>query len=118
MPTQGWEFVHVAIDDCTRLAYIEVLPDEKAITAVGFLRRALAFYRRYGITVERLITDNGSRLPLHRRTPSPAAHSASATSAPAPTDRKPTARPSDCIRTMLGGWAYGALYAQLRTRAA
>src|SRR5690349_20636540 len=56
----GWEFVHVAIDDCTRLAYIEVLGDEKAITAVAFLRRALAFYRRHGITVERLITDNGS----------------------------------------------------------
>jgi len=56
----GWEFVHVAIDDCTRLAYVEVLPDEKATTAIAFLRRAVTFYRRYGITVERLITDNGS----------------------------------------------------------
>ena len=42
----GWEFVHVAIDDATRLAYAEVLADEKATTAVGFLRRAVAFYRR------------------------------------------------------------------------
>ena len=42
--THGWEFVHVAIDDCTRLAYVEVLGDEKATTAIGFLRRALAFY--------------------------------------------------------------------------
>ena len=56
----GWEFVHVAIDDCTRLAYAEVLPDEKATTAIAFLRRAVAFYRRHGITVERVITDNGS----------------------------------------------------------
>src|SRR3954447_76739 len=56
----GWEFVHVAIDDRTRLAYVEVLADEKATTAIGFLRRAIAFYQRHGITVERLITDNGS----------------------------------------------------------
>ena len=54
---RGWEFVHVAVDDCTRLAYVEVLDDEKATTATAFLRRAVAFYRRHGITVERLITD-------------------------------------------------------------
>ena len=58
--SRGWEFVHIAIDDCTRLAYVEVLADEKADHRVGFLRRAIAFYRRHGITVERLITDNGS----------------------------------------------------------
>src|ERR1700761_4848536 len=57
---QGWEFVHVCIDDATRLAYVEVLADEKASTAVGFLRRAVAHYASYGITVQRLITDNGS----------------------------------------------------------
>jgi transposase len=53
----GWDYVHVAIDDATRLAYAEVLADEKAATAVGFLRRALAFFARHGVTVERLITD-------------------------------------------------------------
>jgi len=53
----GWEFVHVAIDDCTRLAYVEVLDNEKATTAIAFLRRAVAFYERHGITIERLITD-------------------------------------------------------------
>ena len=51
--TVGWEFVHIAIDDCTRLAYAEVLGDEKAATAIGFLRRAVAFFARHGITVER-----------------------------------------------------------------
>ena len=56
----GWERVHIAIDDCTRLAYVEVLADEKATTAVGFLGRAVAFYRSHGVTVERLMTDNGS----------------------------------------------------------
>ena len=56
--TVGWEYVHVAIDDATRLAYVEVLTDEKAITAIGFLR-AVAHYASYGVQVERLITDNG-----------------------------------------------------------
>src|SRR5215210_4912733 len=58
--TAGWECVHIAIDDATRLAYAEVLADEKATTAVGFLRRAIEFYARHGITVKELITDNGS----------------------------------------------------------
>jgi hypothetical protein len=52
-----WEFVHIAIDDCTRLAYAEVLADEKASTAIGFLGRAIAFFERHGMTVERLLTD-------------------------------------------------------------
>src|SRR5918995_4447641 len=58
--TVGWDYVHVAIDDATRLAYAEVLPDEKAATATAFLGRALSFYARHGITVERVMTDNGS----------------------------------------------------------
>ncbi len=49
--------MHVCVDDATRLAYAEVLQDEKAATAIGFLRRAVAFYRRHGIRVERLMTD-------------------------------------------------------------
>ena len=63
----GWEFVHVAIDDATRLAYVEVLTDEKAVTAVAFLNRATAFYASHGIKIQRLITDNGSayRAAIH-----------------------------------------------------
>jgi transposase InsO family protein len=57
---RGWEFVHIAVDDYSRLAYAEVLADEKATTAVDFLRRAVAFYRRYGIEAEQLLTDNGA----------------------------------------------------------
>jgi transposase InsO family protein len=56
----GWDAVHVAVDDATRLAYAEVLADEKATTAIGFLRRAVAFYDRHGIITERVLTDNGS----------------------------------------------------------
>ncbi len=55
----GWERVHVCVDDATRLAYVEVLPDEKARTAIGFLKRAVAFCGAHGITVERVMTDNG-----------------------------------------------------------
>jgi transposase len=58
--TTGWDAVHVAVDDATRLAFAEVLPDEKATTAVAFLRRATAFYARHAITIQRVITDNGS----------------------------------------------------------
>jgi transposase InsO family protein len=56
----GWEYVHVCVDDATRVAYVEVLTDERAITAVGFLRRAVAFYRSLGVQVQRVMTDNGS----------------------------------------------------------
>jgi transposase InsO family protein len=56
----GWEYVHVCIDDCTRLAYVEVLGDEKGVTAAAFLNRALAWYAERGIKVRRVMTDNGS----------------------------------------------------------
>ena len=61
----GWEFVHVAVDDHSRLAYAEVLADETSQTAVGFLERALAFYAAHGITTQRVMTDNGSPYVSH-----------------------------------------------------
>ena len=56
----GWEFVHVCVDDATRLAYVEVLSDERGATAAGFLRRAVAWFSGMGISVERVMSDNGS----------------------------------------------------------
>jgi transposase InsO family protein/transposase len=114
----GWECVHIAIDDATRLAYAEVLPDEKATTAVAFLRRAVAFFARYGMTVEELITDNGApylsavhaiacRLLgiRHLRT--------------RPRRPQTNGKAERFIRTMLDGWAYsGAVYATSQERAA
>jgi transposase InsO family protein len=62
----GWEFVHVAIDDASRLAYVEVLANEQATTTAGFLRRALIFFRQHGIRkVQRVMTDNGSAYVSH-----------------------------------------------------
>jgi len=113
----GWEFVHVAIDDCTRLAYAEVLPDEKASTAVAFLRRALAFYQRHGITVERVMTDNGSayRSSIHAIACRALGVRHLRTRAYRPQTNGKAER---LIRTMLGGWAYGAIYSSSRERTA
>jgi transposase InsO family protein len=61
----GGEFVHVCVDDFSRLAYVEVLADEKAVTAAGFLQRAVAFYAGHGIPVERVMTDNGAAYRSH-----------------------------------------------------
>jgi transposase InsO family protein len=59
--TKGWEFLHVAIDDRTRLAYAELLVDEKGTTCAGFLHRAAAYFSRHGIRrIERVMSDNGS----------------------------------------------------------
>jgi transposase InsO family protein len=105
----GWEYVHVAVDDATRLAYVEVLENEKAVTAVGFLRRAIAHFGDYGIRVERVMTDNGSAyvsiahalacrtLGLrHLRT--------------RPYRPRTNGKAERFIRTILVGWAYGAIY--------
>ena len=113
----GWECVHIAIDDATRLAYAEVLPDEKATTAVAFLRRAVAFFERHGMTVEELITDNGApylsavhaiacRLLgiRHLRT--------------RPRRPQTNGKAERFIRTMLDGWAYGAIYRSSQERTA
>jgi transposase InsO family protein len=113
----GWECVHIAIDDATRLAYAEVLSDEKATTAIGFLRRAIAFYERHGMQVQELLTDNGSpyRSAVHAiacrvlgirhlRT--------------RPYRPQTNGKAERFIRTMLGGWAYGAIYRDSAERTA
>jgi transposase InsO family protein len=61
----GWEAVHVCIDDASRLAYGEVLPDERKTSAVAFLKRAVGWFARHGVTVERVMTDNGSAYRSH-----------------------------------------------------
>jgi len=115
--TVGWEFCHIAIDDYSRLAYVEVLEDEKATTAVGFLRRAVKFFASHGIEVEAVMTDNGSpyvsfahafacrQLKLkHLRT--------------RPYRPQTNGKAERFIRTMLAGWAYGRIYGSSRDRRA
>jgi transposase InsO family protein len=57
---KGWEFVHVCVDDHSRIAFTQIEPDEKAVSAVAFLKAAVAYYQSLGIAVERVMTDNGS----------------------------------------------------------
>jgi transposase InsO family protein/transposase len=113
----GWECVHIAIDDATRLAYAEVLPDEKATTAIGFLRRAIAFFERHGMRVQELLTDNGSAYKS-------AVHALACKALRIRHLRTRPRRPQTngkaerFIRTLLSGWAYGAIYRDSAERTA
>jgi transposase InsO family protein len=113
----GWDFVHIAIDDATRLAYAEVLVDERASSATAFLGRALEFFARHGVEVKAVMTDNGSAYRSlmhtiacrtlgirHLRTK--------------PRRPQTNGKAERFIRTMLGEWAYGAIYASSTERTA
>jgi len=62
---QGWEFVHVCIDDASRIAFSQILPDEKATSAVAFLNAAIDYYASLGVAVTRVMTDNGACYKAH-----------------------------------------------------
>jgi transposase InsO family protein len=115
--TVGWDYVHVAVDDYSRLAYAEVLPDEKASTAIAFLRRARRFFVRYGITVEAILTDNG---PAYLAT----VHALACRRLGIRHLRTRAYRPQTngkaerFIRTLINGWAYGAIYRDSSERTA
>jgi transposase InsO family protein len=111
------EAVHVAIDDATRLAYAEVPTDEKATTAVGFLHRAVAFCQRHGITVQQLITDNGSPYisTIHALTCRTLGIRHLRTRPYRPQTNGQAER---FIRILQGGWAYGAIYRSSQERTA
>jgi transposase InsO family protein len=113
----GWDYVHIAIDDATRLAYAEVLADEKASTAIAFLRRASAFYQRHGVTIERVMTDNGS---AYRSAVHALACRALGIRHLRTRPRRPqtNGKAERFIRTLLAGWAYGAIYRDSRERTA
>jgi transposase InsO family protein len=113
----GWEFVHVCVDDATRLAYVEVLSDEKATTAVGFLRRAIAFYQRHGITPQAVMSDNGAcyRSTIHALACRTLGICHLRTQ---PYRPRTNGKAERFIRTLLAGWAYGAIYGSSPERTA
>ena len=114
----GYEYVHVCVDDATRLAYVEVLEDQRARSAVGFLRRAVLHFAAYGITVEGVLTDNGSayRSALHALACRALGIRHLRTR---PYRPRTNGKAERFIQTLLGGWAYGAIYGSSheRTRA-
>jgi transposase InsO family protein len=61
----GWEYLHVAVDDASRLAYSEILPDERKASASAFLARSLAWFAGHGVTIEQVMTDSGSAYRSH-----------------------------------------------------
>ena len=97
----GWEYLHVCIDDCSRVAFSAVMPDQTVRSAIAFLQATVAYYQNLGITIECVMTDNGpcytSRI-FRISVPS----STSAISGPNPTPREPTARPSASYRPPSG----------------
>jgi len=113
----GWEYLHVAIDDYSRLAYAEVLDNEKASTAIAFLHRAVAFFAGHGICVERVMTDNGSAYISH-------AHAIACRELDIRHLRTRPYRPRTngkaerLIQTMLQRWAYARAYSSSAERAA
>jgi transposase InsO family protein len=105
----GWEFVHVFVDDCTRMAYVEVLDDERASTVCGFLERAVAWFADRGVIVQRLMTDNGNgyRSHLHAQLCARLGIKHLFTE---PYRPRTNGKAERFIRTLSEGWAYGAVY--------
>jgi transposase InsO family protein len=116
--TVGWEFVHVCVDDATRLAYAEVLPDERGQTAAGFLRRAVAWFASLGIEVEAVMSDNGScyRSGAHATV---CAELGLRHLFTRPYRPRTNGKAERFIQTLTDRWAYGAVYgtSAQRTRA-
>jgi transposase InsO family protein len=113
----GWEFVHVCVDDHSRLAYVEVLGSDNAATAIGFLRRALAWFGARGVAVERVMTDNGSAYVSH-------AHAAACRELglrhlrTRPYRPRTNGKAERFIQTLLREWAYGRIYGTSAERTA
>jgi transposase InsO family protein len=106
----GWEYVHVAIDDCSRFTYVEILPDEKRYTATAFWLRALREFRRRGIQVQRVLTDNGS---AYRSRPFRKACRwlGISTQRTRPYRPQTNGKAERVIQTLLRKWAYARPYA-------
>jgi transposase InsO family protein len=102
----GWEFVHVCVDDYTRLAYVEVLEDEKGVTAVAFLRRAVEWLAERGVKVERVMTDNGSGY-VSKDFRAPVAEIRARHIRTRPYTPRTNGKAERFIQTMLREWAYG-----------
>ncbi len=113
----GWEFVHVAVDDATRLAYAEVLSDERGTTAAAFVTRAVAWFAGFGITVERVLSDNGScyRSRVHALALAQLGIRHLFTR---PYRPRTNGKAERFIQTLTHRWAYGAIYGSTAERTA
>jgi len=111
----GWEYAHVAIDDHSRFSYVEVLPDQNRYTATAFWLRALREFRRRGIQVQRVITDNGG---AYRSRPFRKACRWLGIAAKRTRPYRPqtNGKAERMIQTLLRKWAYAVPYANSAQR--
>jgi len=105
----GWEAVHVAVDDATRLSYVEVLPDQTAATTVGFLQRAIAWFAKHGVIVQEVMTDNGSAY-VSRLWAATCAEVGLVHIRTRPYRPRTNGKAERFIQTLLREWAYAAPY--------
>ena len=105
----GWEYVHVAVDDYSRAAYVEVLPDQTGATTAAFLRRTLGWFARRGITVSRVLTDNGGGY-ISRRFRAAAARGHVRLTRTRPYRPQTNGKAERFIQTLSRGWAYAVPY--------
>lgn len=111
----GWEWVHVCIDDCSRVAYAEVLADECSVTVAGFLRRALTWFARRGVQAQRILTDNGSAYRSHRLAALCRARQITQRFTRPYTPRT-NGKAERFIQTLLREWAYAVAYSSSTAR--
>ncbi len=114
----GYDYVHTAIDDHSRLAYAEIHDDEKGTTCAGFLTRAVAFYAAHGITVERVISDNAKNYRLSRDFLGAADHVGVRLKLIKPYCPWTNGRIERLNRTLAAEWAYSRVFASNAERAA
>ncbi len=112
----GWDFVHVCIDDHSRVAYLEVLKDERKETASGSLRRAVAWYAEVGVEVESVLTDNGSCY-VSKHFAKTCAELGIRHLRTRPYRPQTNGKAERLIRTLLEEWAYGRTYRDSNARA-
>ena len=105
----GWEYVHVAVDDYSRAAYVEVLPDQTGPTVAGFLRRTVGWFARRGISVARVLTDNGSGY-VSRRFHAMADRCHVRLTRTRPYRPQTNGKAERFIQTLIRGWAYAVSY--------
>jgi transposase InsO family protein len=105
----GWEYVHVAIDDHSRAAYVEVLTDQTGTSAAAFLRRTVGWFARRGVQVQRVLTDNGSAY-ISRRFQAMAARCQVRLTRTRPYRPQTNGKAERFIQTLIRGWAYAVSY--------
>jgi transposase InsO family protein len=112
----GWEYVHVCVDDASRIAFVQLKPDERKTSAVAFLKAAVAYYASLGVKVERVMTDNGSCYRSHafRRACEQLGLRHIRTK---PYTPRTNGKAERFIQTSLREWAYACAYADSRQRA-